>query len=54
MHHVQSADTDSPTRKTFITWDALCTFTSLAQLEHELLPFHCLFSSNSLLFNLED
>jgi len=54
MHHLQSAATDSFTRKTFISWDALCAFTILAQLERESLPSHCSFLANSLLFNLED
>lgn len=41
MHHLQSSDPDSFTRKSFISWDALCAFTVLAQLGAErLLRFH--------------
>lgn len=54
MHHLQSVDTDSFTRKSFISWDALCALTVLAQLERESLPSHCSFLANSSLFNLED
>jgi len=43
LHIIQSADTDSHTRKTFISWDGLCV-TSLDQLEgesfHSTVRFH--------------
>jgi hypothetical protein len=52
MHHLQSVDPDSFTRKSFISWDE-CAFTVPAQLERESLPSHGSFLANSWLFNLE-
>lgn len=42
MRYVPPASAVSPAKKPLMTWDALCAFTFLAQLERESLPSGCL------------